>query len=71
MIATNILVVRCDGCGHMDIFNAEHKSDGSCQPKREDIDREEWAAVEKWCTDKAGGYRIHHYCKACYGKAKA
>jgi hypothetical protein len=71
VIATNILVVKCDGCGHMDIFTVEHKLEvGAVMPSTADIEREGWTAVDKWDND-TNGYRVFHYCKDHGGKAKA
>lgn len=70
MIATNILVLECDGCGHKDIFTAV--PDGSyndgIRPKLEDLAREEWTEAMKY-SSKLQKYVMHHFCKGCYGKA--
>lgn len=66
MIATNILVVECDGCGHKDIFNVD-ASDGVLDivayvaVSRPDLEREGW-------VEKNLGSGPQHFCPKCkYG----
>ncbi len=65
MIATSILVVKCDGCGTNDIFNAVTVERGergsavaSLEIKPDDLKR------EGWVVDSLG-FGVRHFCPLC------
>jgi hypothetical protein len=67
MIATNILVVQCDGCGHKDIFTATPSSHAATTAylsiSQQELAREGW--VEKNLGDGP-----EHFCPNCKEKLR-